>query len=113
MNTADALMLPTTLGQPTIAEVADEPISTNARLGRYTNFTNLLDMCAIAVPAGHADGGHFGVTFMAPAFADRLVADVAASALGEPASAHPDWGPPGSNCWRWGLIAAVNRSMPS
>jgi allophanate hydrolase len=74
---ADALLVPTTPLQPTIAEVAAEPLAVNARLGTYTNFCNLLDMAAVAAPAGQADGGQFGVTVMAPAFADRVANDVA------------------------------------
>jgi allophanate hydrolase len=73
----DALMLPTAPFQPTIAQVAAEPLAINAQLGTYTSFCNLLDMCAVAVPAGEADGGCFGVTVLAPAWHDRVAADVA------------------------------------
>jgi allophanate hydrolase len=65
------MLLPTVPGQPSIAEVEAEPIAANARLGRYTNFVNLLDCCAIAVPAGfRRDGLAVGVSFVAPAGAD-------------------------------------------
>jgi allophanate hydrolase len=74
---ADALLLPTVSHQPTIAQVAAAPVAENTRLGVYTNCANLLDLCAVAVPAGEADGGCFGVTVMAPAFADAVAADVA------------------------------------
>ncbi len=74
---ADALLVPTAPFQPTIAEVAAEPLAVNTRLGTYTNFCNPLDMVAVAAPAGEADGGQFGVTVMAPAFADRVAADIA------------------------------------
>ncbi len=90
----DVLLLPTTTHQPTIAEVARDPLGTNARLGTFTNFTNLFDMCAVAVPAGEADGGHFGVTILAPAFHDAVVADVARRLLDEPAAAM-ELSPPG------------------
>jgi allophanate hydrolase len=73
----DALMFPTVSSQPTIAQVAGDPIGENSRLGVYTNFANLLDLCAVSVPAGEADGGSFGVTIFAPAFADAVAADVA------------------------------------
>jgi len=70
----DVLLLPTT---PTIyrhAEVAAEPVLLNTRLGTYTNFVNLLDLCGVAVPAGfRADGLPLGVTLLAPAFADADV----------------------------------------
>jgi allophanate hydrolase len=73
----DGLLLPTAPFQPTLTEVAADPIVCNARLGRFTTFANLLDLCAVALPAGMADGGHFGVTLLGPAFHDRLIADLA------------------------------------
>jgi allophanate hydrolase len=91
---ADALLVPTATRQPTIAEVAADPVAANARLGVYASFCNLLDLAAVAVPAGQADGGCFGVTLMAPAFADRVAADVARLLAGG-ASAPPEVGPPG------------------
>ena len=90
----DAILLPTTTAQPTIAEVAADPVGVNARLGTYTNCANLLDLCALAVPFGEADGGQFGVSVLAPAFADRVAADVASLLLGEPAAVD-GLGPPG------------------
>jgi allophanate hydrolase len=77
LGDADALLLPTTTEQPTIAAVAADPIGANSRLGIYTNFCNLFDMAAVAVPAGEADGGPFGVMVLVPAFADRVAVDVA------------------------------------
>ena len=77
----DAILLPTTTAQPTIAEVVADPVGANARLGAFTNCANLLDLCAVAVPAGEADGGRFGVSVLAPAFADRVAAGVAALLL--------------------------------
>ncbi len=73
----DTLLLPTTTENPTIAEVQADPVGVNSRLGTYTNFANLLDLCGVAVPAGEADGAPFGVTVLAPAFHDRVAADVA------------------------------------
>lgn len=55
----DAMLLPTTPTHPTIAAVLADPIGLNAFLGTYTNFVNLLDLAAVAVPAGEADGGLF------------------------------------------------------
>jgi allophanate hydrolase len=83
---ADALLLPTVPRQPTIAEVAAGPVAVNAELGPFTSFVNLLDLCAVAVPAGEADGGQFGVSFVAAAFRDLVVADLAGRFLGEPRS---------------------------
>jgi allophanate hydrolase len=76
---ADALLLPTTPTAFTAAEVADEPIVRNALLGTYTNFVNLLDLCAVAVPGGaREDGLAFGVSLIAPAGADRSLLALAA-----------------------------------
>jgi allophanate hydrolase len=82
LRDADALLMPTASRQPTLAEVAADPVGVNSELGRYTSFANLLDMCVIAIPAGTADDGHFGVSLAAPAFADRVLGDLAARVLG-------------------------------
>src|SRR3954451_10419671 len=82
---ADALLLPVTPGHPTLAEVAADPVGVNARLGTFTNMVNLLDLCAIAVPAGLRDDGlPFGVQLLAPAFADGPLLDLGARWCGEP-----------------------------
>ncbi|GLB64585.1 hypothetical protein NCCP2495_24640 [Dietzia sp. NCCP-2495] len=71
----DALVLPTTTFHPTLDEVAADPVGTNARMGRFTNFANLLDLCALAVPAGRVAGLPFGIQLIGDAFEDaRLVA---------------------------------------
>jgi allophanate hydrolase len=85
----DAILLPTTVAQPTIAAVEADPIGENAKLGAYTTNTNLLDLCAVAVPAGEADGGQFGVQILAPAFHDAVAADIAALLVADPADADP------------------------
>jgi allophanate hydrolase len=75
----DVLLLPTTPTVYRIAEVLREPVALNSNMGLYTNFVNLLDMSAIAVPAGFRDNGTgFGVTFMGPAFADLRLQALAA-----------------------------------
>ncbi|HEY1734007.1 MAG TPA: amidase family protein, partial [Acidimicrobiales bacterium] len=54
----------------------------------YTNFVNLLDLCAVAVPAGRRpDGLPFGVQLIAPAFADHRLLALAAAWTGEPGTA--------------------------
>ncbi|MET0182334.1 MAG: allophanate hydrolase [Caulobacterales bacterium] len=78
----DALILPTAPTIYSIAEVEAEPVALNANLGLYTNFVNLLDMSAIAAPAGFRENGTgFGVTFIGPAWADEYLRDLAQSYL--------------------------------
>ena len=80
----DVLVMPTAPTLYTQAAVAADPLETNRRLGTYTNFVNLLDLCAVAVPAGSTDGGlPFGVTLVAPAGRDYALMDFAARWLGE------------------------------
>ncbi len=75
---ADVLLLPTAPTIYRIAELLAEPYALNANLGLYTNFVNLLDMSAVAMPAGHRDNGTgFGVTLIGPAFADAALLDLA------------------------------------
>lgn len=74
---ADALLLPTAPGHPTLAEVAADPLGANARLGRFTNSTNLFDLAATAVPAGEVAGLPFGVMLVGPAYADERLARIA------------------------------------
>jgi allophanate hydrolase len=74
----DLLLLPTAGTAYTIEEVKKEPVRLNSNLGRYTNFVNLLDLAAVAVPAGFCEaeslpGLPFGVTLIGPAFSDRAL----------------------------------------
>ncbi|MCX4910109.1 allophanate hydrolase [Streptomyces sp. NBC_00878] len=77
LGDADALLLPTAPGHPTLAEVAADPLGANARLGRFTNSTNLFDLAAVAVPAGEVAGLPFGVMLIGPAFTDERLAVIA------------------------------------
>jgi allophanate hydrolase len=80
----DAVLLPTTPFHPTLSAVAADPVATNSRLGTYTNMANLLDLCAVAIPAGRRrDGLPFGVQVVAPAFGDQPLLDLAALLTGE------------------------------
>jgi allophanate hydrolase len=73
----DALILPTMPTAYTVEQVLADPIQLNSRLGTYTNFVNLLDLCGLAVPAAmHADGTPFGVTLLAPAGNDAMLASI-------------------------------------
>lgn len=74
----DGLALPTAPTVYTCEQVLADPINLNSRLGTYTNFVNLLGLCGVAVPAAlHADGTPFGITLLAPAGADAVVASIA------------------------------------
>jgi allophanate hydrolase len=76
----DALAVPTAPIFPTLAELADDPIGPNSRLGTYTNFVNLLDLAAIAAPGPfRADGLPAGVTFIGRAGSDHALATLAAA----------------------------------
>jgi allophanate hydrolase len=75
----DLLVVPTTGTTYTTAALASNPLVLNANLGYYTNFVNLLDCCAVAVPSGfRADGLPFGICFIAPALQDGLLCAVGA-----------------------------------
>jgi allophanate hydrolase len=75
----DALLLPTAPTIFTVADMRADPIRLNAELGLYTNFVNLLDMAAIAVPAGfRANHTGFGVTLIGPAWSDKPLGQLAA-----------------------------------
>ena len=74
----DAIALPTAPTIYRIAEMRAAPIALNSALGLYTNFVNLLDMAAVAVPAGWRDNGTgFGITLIGPAGTDAGLLDMA------------------------------------
>ena len=81
----DCMMLPTFPSAPTLDQVAADPIGANSMLGTYTNFVNLMDLAAIAVPSGfHAGRGGgpggmpYGVTLVGPAWSDHALAGLGA-----------------------------------
>jgi allophanate hydrolase len=80
----DVLLLPTTGTIYTIDQVNADPVKLNTNLGYYTNFVNLMDLAAIAVPAGFRTNGlPFGISIIGPAFTDEALLTVAqASACG-------------------------------
>ncbi len=74
----DALLLPTAPFTPTLAALDADPIGPNSRLGTFTNFVNLCDLAAIAVPAGFTpDGLPVGVTVLGPAWSEGRLAAIA------------------------------------
>ncbi len=70
-DSIDVMVLPTAPRTYTISEITESPIDRNSHLGHYTNFVNLLDLSAVAVPAGfRGDGLPFGVSLIGQAFKD-------------------------------------------
>ena len=70
----DVMMVPTTGTTYTLDAVAADPTRLNTNLGYYTNFVNLLDLAAVAAPAGFRSSGlPFGVSFIGPAFTDEAL----------------------------------------
>lgn len=91
MTGLDCVLTPT-IGRPvTLRELAQEPVLRNAELGYYTNFMNLLDYAAVAVPSANmADGLPWGITLFGRAFTDQYLLSLAhayqgGAALGRPA----------------------------
>jgi allophanate hydrolase len=74
----DVLILPTAPTIYRVSELLADPVALNSNLGLYTNFVNLLDMSAVAVPAGFR-GNHtgFGITLVGKVFMDRPLLDLA------------------------------------
>lgn len=74
----DCLLTPTIGKAFTIKELVENPISANSDLGYYTNFMNLLDLSAIALPANQADSGMpFGITLASFAYHDQKLLSIA------------------------------------
>ena len=122
----DALLVPTAPTIYTIAQVNADPLTRNARLGTYTNFVNLLDQSAIAVPSSMRDDGlPFGVTFIAPAWAEPALCalgrqwqhagglPLGATGLALPAAAAPaPAAPPAPGMLRVAVVGAHLSGMP-
>lgn len=74
----DALVVPTVGTILSIDDVARDPLTSNFNNGYYTNYANPLGLAAIAVPNAMTGAGvPYGVTFLAPAGRERLLADLA------------------------------------
>jgi allophanate hydrolase len=91
-RTVDMLAFPTTPTIYRIAEMQAAPLALNSNLGLYTNFVNLLDMAALALPGGFRENGTgFGITLIGPGWTDLalLEAGDAYLAAGNIAAAPP------------------------
>ncbi|WP_051362375.1 allophanate hydrolase [Solimonas soli] len=118
MASVDALLVPTAPSMPTVAQLLADPVQPNSELGTYTNFVNLLDWSALAVPAGLRDDGlPFGITLIGPAWADRALAAFGRRWLREspeqaagakPMSVHE----PAADHVRLAVVGAHLRGMP-
>jgi allophanate hydrolase len=76
-KTINILVVPTTPVSPTLQDLAADPVTPNSRCGTYTNFVNLLDLAALAVPGAFRDDGRAaGLTLVAPAGCDGLLAGI-------------------------------------
>lgn len=88
---ADVMVTPTTPTTFTIAELIERNIERNAIMGSYTNFVNLMEFCALAVPNGfRPDGLAQGLMFIGPSFADNRILGYGAAyhrAIGQPMGA--------------------------
>jgi allophanate hydrolase len=74
---ADCLLVPTAPTHYTIAQMQQDPVALNRKLGAYTNFVNLLDYAALSVPSAiRPDGLPFGITLIAPCGSDWQLADL-------------------------------------
>jgi allophanate hydrolase len=74
LDQVDFLLLPTAPTHYRIADVQESPLELNSNLGYYTNFVNLLDLAAVAVPAGFkANRLPFGVSLIGKAFTDSAL----------------------------------------
>ncbi len=82
LDKVDFIVTPTAGTIYSIEEVEEEPISLNSNLGYYTNFMNLLDYCAVALPSGFRSTGSkaglpFGITLFSQAFQDDALLSLA------------------------------------
>jgi allophanate hydrolase len=88
-ESVDLLVVPTVGRTFTVDEVLASPVDTNTVLGHYTHFGNMLDLAAVAVPAGTtADGRPVSVMLLGAALTDDVLLDLAARLLDEPRPHH-------------------------
>jgi allophanate hydrolase len=119
----DILAVPTAPTHYTMDQVLADPIQLNARLGTYTNFVNLLDLCGLALPAALRDDRiPFGITLLAPGGDDGLVASIGRlfhadtalplGALGRPQPQLPPLSAGRDGCIALAVVGAHLSGMP-
>jgi len=107
----DVLVLPTTGTTYTQDAVAADPMRLNTNLGYYTNFVNLLDLAAVAIPAGFRPNGlPFGISLIGPAFTDLGLLALAGRYLREPPA--PSAGTPAPGCIAVAVLGAHLTGQP-
>jgi allophanate hydrolase len=122
-DTFDVLVVPTAPTIYTIAAMLADPVALNRNLGAYTNFVNLLDMAAIAVPSAILSNGlPFGITLIGPWGSDlRLAglaqrfhhaADLPIGATGRPLPAPREWAAPAVDTVRVAVVGAHLSGLP-
>ena len=75
----DVILVPSAPNHPTLEDLKNHPILKNSELGMYTNFVNLMRLCAVAVPAGFTEAGMpFGITLIAQEGSDNALLELAA-----------------------------------
>lgn len=106
----DVMALPTAPTIYTHEEIAADPVRLNNNLGYYTNFVNLLDLAAVAVPAGRRPNGlPFGISLIGPAFTDEALLALAGRYSGTPVAAESAC-PPG--CVALAVVGAHLAGQP-
>ncbi|WP_289367835.1 allophanate hydrolase [Pantoea stewartii] len=119
----DALVVPTSPTIYTLDEMQQEPVLYNAHFGTYTNFTNLADLAALALPAPFRnDDLPAGITLIAPAWHDRALAQfglrwqqalaLPLGATGRPLPSSPTALPPSHDHVRVAVVGAHLTGMP-
>lgn len=119
----DAVVVPTSPTIHTLEEMKQEPVAYNSQFGTYTNFTNLADLSALALPGPfRADGLPAGITLIAPAWQDRALAGfglrwqqqmaLPLGATGRPQPAQPTALPASSDHVRVAVVGAHLTGMP-
>jgi allophanate hydrolase len=105
----DVMLLPTTGTIYTIDAVNADPVHLNSNLGYYTNFVNLMDLAAIALPAGFRTNGlPFGVSLIGRTFSDLALLELGRRFLGESSS----MAEPSSGCIRLAVVGAHLEGQP-
>lgn len=110
-NEIDVLVLPTVGSHFSLAELNDEPIARNTDNGYYTNFVNLLDLAAVAIPAGFTQSGlPFGISLIGDRMSDQRLMEIARTLLAH--QSERQFGATGESMTEPLLVPAAHETMP-